>query len=181
LRTLIINGSPRTGGDTAALVCELRRCLIGEIEEISAYRAQIAPCVDCRACRSVRGCVINDDMSIIYEDGFDNVVIASPVYYSNLTGPLISLMSRFQPVHNARYYLGDPIQIRPKKGGLILCAGGKGNESGEVRSARTLFKLLNAAGFEERTVISKNTDNIPAAEDKDALAAVRRMAASLLQ
>ncbi len=32
-------------------------------------------------------------------------------------------------------------------------------------SARVLFRLMNATGFEEHTVMSTNTDERPAAED----------------
>ncbi|MDR3278313.1 MAG: NAD(P)H-dependent oxidoreductase, partial [Oscillospiraceae bacterium] len=87
--TLIINGSPRVNGDTAALICELRRHLNGEVAELSAYRAKLAPCVDCRSCWVQKGCVVEDDMRVIYGDAFDNVVLASPVYYSTLPGPVL--------------------------------------------------------------------------------------------
>ena len=49
-KTLIINGSPRPKGDTAALIAELKRNLKGEVVELSAFRSKIAPCVDCRSC-----------------------------------------------------------------------------------------------------------------------------------
>jgi multimeric flavodoxin WrbA len=176
MKTLIINGSPRESGDTAALLEQLRRRLNGDIAELSAYRADITPCLDCRACRTAKGCVIDDDMRALYADDFDNVVVASPVYYSLLPGPMLSLASRFQPMHNAMYFLGDPIKPRPKRGGLILTAGGKGNESGALRIARVLFKMMNATGFEEHTVISKNTDTLPASEDTDALEGVGELA-----
>jgi len=96
-KTLIINGSPRPHGDTATLIAELKKHLIGEVVEISAYRSNIAPCVDCRGCWKTAKCVVKDDMSLIYNDDFDNVVLASPVYYMTLPGPVLSLMSRFQP------------------------------------------------------------------------------------
>jgi len=176
LKTLIINGSPRLNGDTAALIRQLKRHLHGEIIEISAYRDKIAPCVDCRACRSVRGCVVDDDMRVIYADDYDNVVAAFPVYYSNLPGPLISLLSRFQPQHNALHYLGDPIEMRLKKGAILAVAGGKGNVDGSMRLARILMKCLNAADFEEHTVVSQNTDTIPAADDAAAMKGVRDIA-----
>jgi multimeric flavodoxin WrbA len=178
-KTLIINGSPRTHGDTAALIGELCRHLHGEFTELSAFRAELAPCIDCRACRNVRGCVFDDDMRAVYADDFDALVIASPVYFSNLPGPLLSLASRLQPLHNAEYYLGNPITPRPKLGGLIFTGGGKGNEAGAIRAVRPVFRLLNAFGFEEHTVLSMHTDTLPAAEDHAALDGVRKLAAWL--
>lgn len=80
-KTLIINGSPRPNGNTVTLINELKKHLEGEIMELSAFRSKIAPCVDCRGCWETAKCVVKDEMQVIYEDDFDNIVIASPVYY----------------------------------------------------------------------------------------------------
>jgi multimeric flavodoxin WrbA len=176
LKTLIINGSPRVNGDTAALVRELRAHLSGEVAELSAYRAKLSPCVDCRACARVKGCAIDDDMRAIYGDDFDNAVIASPVYYSTLPGQMMNIASRFQVQRNAKYELNDPFVLRPKRAGLILVGGGKGNENGAVRMSAVLFRMMNASGFGAHTVLSMNTDTVPAAEDETALEGVRSLA-----
>lgn len=174
--TLIINGSPRPDGNTAALVKEMKGCLTGEVIEISAYRSRIAPCVDCRGCWTTARCVVRDDMDILYGDAFDNVVLATPVYFMALPGQVMNLMSRFQPWHAAMFFLNRPWEQRPKKAGLILTAGGKGNEAGAEHHIRVLFKLLNAKGFEEHTVQSLQTDTIPAGQDQKALSDARLLA-----
>lgn len=175
-KTLIINGSPRSDGDTAALIKELKKHLRGEIIELSAFRSNIAPCVDCRGCWETAKCVVKDDMSIIYNDDFDNVVLASPVYFMSLPGPVLSLLSRFQPQHAAEYFLNMPLKLRPKKSGLILTAGGKGNEAGAHHHIRVLFKMLNAAGYEEHSVKSLKTDTLPASQDTAALESTKALA-----
>ena len=81
-RTIIINGSPRPNGNTAYLIDVLRGHLEGEIIEISAFRSGIAPCVDCRGCWETAKCVVQDGMQVIYDDDFDNIVIASPLRHS---------------------------------------------------------------------------------------------------
>lgn len=174
-KTLIINGSPRIDGDTATLINELKSQLDGEILEISAYRSNIAPCVDCRKCWDTSKCAVRDDMDLIYADDFDQVVLASPVYYADLPGPVLSLMSRFQNLHSA-IVEGKPLGIRPKKAGLILTAGGNGNEAYAQPHIFILFRMLNAKGFEDHTVKSVKTDTIPAAEDAKALADVEKLA-----
>lgn len=50
-------------------------------------------------------CVVKDRMQIIYDDDFDNIVIASPVYYGTLPGAVLSVMSRLQPWHVAKIFL----------------------------------------------------------------------------
>ena len=175
-KTLIVNGSPRVNGDTAALISELRRNLHGEVVELSAFRSKIAPCVDCRSCWETAKCAVHDEMQVIYNDDFDNVVLATPVYYMTLPGQVLSLMSRFQPQHAARFFLNKPIELRPKRAGLILTAGGKGNDAGAEHHVRVFFHMLNAKGFEEHTVKSVQTDTVPASRDEAALAGVRELA-----
>ena len=175
-KTLIINGSPRVKGNTAALIAQLRRHLEGEVIELSAFRSGIAPCVDCRGCWKTAKCVVKDGMQVIYDDDFDNVVIASPVYYSTLPGAVLSLMSRLQPWHAATFFLKQPLVQRPKKAAAILTAGGKGNQDGTHHHLRAFFRMLNAEGFREHTVCSPNTDTIPAWEDEEAMQAVAELA-----
>lgn len=178
-KTLIVNGSPRVHGNTAALIDELKKHLEGEIIEISAFRSNIAPCVDCRGCWTTARCVVRDDMEVFYSDDFDNVVIASPVYFADLPGQMMNLISRMQPWHAAMFFLNNPLKQREKKAGLILTAGSKGNAMSATRHAGTLFKLLNAKGFDGHIVVSGNTDTIPADQDEKALADTRALAAWL--
>lgn len=178
-KTLILNGSPRPAGNTAYLIRALREELDGEVVELSAFRADIAPCVDCRGCWETAQCVVRDDMDLLYADGFDSVVLATPVYFRTLPAPLLGLMSRFQPQHAAQFFLHKPIQLRPKKAGLILTAGGKGNEAGAEHHIRVLFMMLNAGGYEDYSVRSLQTDTIPAAEDAQALQDIHRLASWL--
>lgn len=175
-KTLIINGSPRINGDTAALIKELRSNLDGEVVELSAYHSNINPCVDCRSCWKTVRCAVRDDMDIIYADDFDNVVLATPVYFMTLPGQVLNIMSRFQPQHVATFFRGDPIILKQKKAGLILTAGGKGNEAGAEHHIRVLFRQLGGKGYEEHTVKSLKTDTLPAKDDKNALAGARGLA-----
>ena len=179
MKTLIINASPRAHGNTAALIAEMKKTLQGEVVEVSAFRSRISPCVDCRSCKETAKCVVRDDMDLIYADDFDNLVLATPVYFGTLPGPVLSLISRFQPVHAAWFFLNIPTGIRPKKAGLILTAGSKHNEKGAFKHARCLFSLANARSFEDHVVISANTDTVPAAEDEQALADARALGAWL--
>ena len=176
MKTLIINGSPRPDGNTVALLRELKKHLPGEVVEVSAFYSNIAPCVDCRGCWKTAKCVVDDGMQVIYEDDFDNVLVASPVYYGTLPGSVLSLMSRLQPWHAATYFIQEPLVQRPKKAAAILTAGGKGNQERAFHHLRALFRMLNAGGFEEHLVCSPNTDTIPASDDAAAMEQVRSLA-----
>ena len=176
MKTLLINGSPRPDGNTVALIRELKAHLEGEIIEVSAFYSHIAPCVDCRGCWETARCVVHDGMDVIYEDDFDNVVIASPVYYGTLPGAVLSLMSRMQPWHVATHFLKDPLPQRPKKSAAILTAGGKGNAEKAKIHLNCFFRMLNARGYESHLACSGDTDTLPADQDETAKMQVRALA-----
>ena len=176
MKTLIINGSPRKTGDTAFLLSELKKHINHEIIEVSAYYDNISPCIDCRACAKEKGCKIDDKMWLIYADNFDNVVIASPLYMSNLTPPLIGLASRFQAYYCAKWFLKDEFHLKRKKAALIIVGGGDGGPSEAIRLSQWIFKKLNADGFEKNMAFSLKTDDIPSKDDKEAIIKVKEIA-----
>ena len=176
MKTLLINGSPRPNGNTVALIRELKDRLEGEVIEISAFYDHIAPCIDCRGCWETAECVVHDGMDVIYEDDFDNVVIASPVYYGTLPGSVLSLMSRLQPWHVATHFLKEPLVQKPKKAAAILTAGGKGNAEKANMHLNAFFRMLNARGFRDHTACSPDTDTRPAFRDENAKKQVAEIA-----
>lgn len=173
MKTLIINGSPRKKGDTASLLTEMKKYLSGEITELSAYYDDIKPCIDCRYCSKKAKCVIQDKMNIIYEDDFDNVVIASPIYMSNLTPPLMAIASRLQVYYAAKRFLNKKIELRSKEGALILVGGGDGSPDPAIKLASWMFKKMNASFNPENMVCSLKTDDVPASQDIEALESVK--------
>lgn len=179
MKTLIINGSPRKNGDTVALLTELRKYLQGEITEISAYRNNINPCVDCRYCWTEGKCVIKDDMEVIYAGDYDNVVIASPIYFSGLPGPLVSLASRLQVYYAAKRFANKKIEVSPKKGAIILVGGGNGGPDHAIEIAKWMLKKLGAAYDEDLVVSSLNTDQVLASQDPKALEMVIKVSNNL--
>ena len=181
-KTLIFNGSPRKRGDTAALLEVLTDGLRGEVRVVDCYRADISPCIDCRSCRKEKRCVLSDGMQEIYRHiaDCDGLVIASPIYYAELTGKLLDVASRFQIYYSARFFRGEGPGIRPKRGGVILAGGGDGDPKRPYATAKILLRQLNAREIFP-LVCSHGTNTLPAAEDGEAIAAVRRLAAFLMR
>ena len=169
MKTLIFNGSPRKSGDTVCLISEMQKYLAGEIEIISSYYDNISPCFDCRYCWKNAGCCLDDDMQAVYAyiKECDNIIIASPVYFSELTGSLLNIFSRLQCFYTARYFINKPVEQKSKNGVLILAAGGDGIHTKAESTANTLFKFMNTKRV--ANVFSLNTNNIPASEDKQAV------------
>ncbi len=175
-KTLILNASPRPDGDVAALLSAVKAGLRGPVEELRLFHARLSPCVDCRRCAETPGCAIRDEMDAVYADDYDAVLVAAPVYFGDLPGPLLNVLSRLQAYYMARLALKSPIPLRPKRGALILTGGGHGRPEGALKHASQLLRALNAADFETHTVLSLRTDELPAAEDEAALAAARTLA-----
>lgn len=177
LKTLIFNGSPRVAGDTASLIKRLTESLEGEYRIVAAYRSEISPCVDCRYCWKKPGCAIQDEMQDIYSyiQDCNNIVIASPIYFSELTGRLLDLGSRLQTYYCGKRYRKEEINISPKKGAVILVGGGSGSIDKPYETARTLMHHMNCYNIHE-VVCSHNTDVVPAAQDQQALEGIQRIA-----
>lgn len=167
MKTLILNGSPRKKGDTATLIAALQ--LPGEVTELSAFEAKVSPCLDCRYCRTHEGCSIRDGMQDYYRmiEESDCVILAAPIWFGTLPGPLLTLMSRAQTYFSSRFFRKESI-LKEKKGAVILTGGGTGGAESAYRTACIILRELGVEG-EIPLVTSLQTDRIPAAEDADAL------------
>ena len=173
MKTLIFNGSPRKNGNTSDLVKKVAEKLHGEYRIVSAYDCGIRPCVDCRYCRENSGCSINDEMQEIYAyiQECDNILIASPIYFSELTGPLLSVGSRLQTYFCARFFRKENPIEKTKKGAVIVVGGGDGSVEKPYATARGLLHHMNAYDILP-VVYSHDTNSIPALRDAEALKGV---------
>lgn len=180
MKTLIINGSPRKNGDSMTLVNEMIKNLDGDIEVINAYYDDISPCTDCRYCWTNNGCIIKDKMQEVYKllDEVDNVILASPLYFSELTGKLLSFASRLQLFYAAKYIRKEKdFELKKKNGVLIITGGGNGSPKCAINSANIILKEINTELI--GTILSLHTDEIPASKDFDSLSKVKGLALQL--
>lgn len=179
MKTLILNGSPRKSGDTAAILNELKANLKGEVIEYSSYYDEISPCTDCRYCWANSGCSINDDMQDIYSitDDADNIVLASPLYFAELTGSLLGLVSRYQTYYARDFIRREQVMQKKKNGILILTGGGSGGENHAEKTAMMIFKTINAEFVGK--IHSLNTDILPSAKDENAMEEALKIARML--
>ena len=170
MKTLVITGAARQKGHTNQMVKLFLDTLGGDYDIIDAYRVEnVAPCKDCRYCWHKKGCSIKDGMQEIYEkvEKAQVLVLASPLYFSTLTGPLLALCSRFQALYMARRNRGSGWE--QTKGGLVLLTGGGSTKdpSCAFRTSRIILREMGAG--EIRQVASIGTDHLPAGEDEEAL------------
>ena len=182
MKTLILNGSPRKNGDTAFLIETLCSQLTGEVRVIDCYSANISPCTDCRSCRGQLACCIDDDMQKVYSylAECDNVVLASPVHYGEMSAMLLKAASRFQLYSSALIFRHEKLPISAKRGAVILSQGGSGGAARAYDTARLVFQSLGIKDIFP-AVCSKATDTIPADRDEKAQADIISLANRLSQ
>ena len=177
MKTLIFNGSPRKNGNTVAMIQQLCSRLQGEYKIVDAYSCNVSPCVDCRYCWKHPACCIHDEWDEIdrYIRECDNVVLASPIYFSSLTGPLLAVLSRVQLYFSSRIFRKESLLAEPKRGGVILTGGGKKTSSFPMGPANIILREMNVMEISE-PVMSLSTDSCPAAQDAEALEKIAALA-----
>ncbi len=102
MKVLMVNGSPKAKGNTAAALAEVGAALQGhgiEWEMFQLGGKPVRDCIGCGKCRETEGlsCIFDDDVvnSLIEAaktaDGF---VFGTPVYYAHPTGRILSVLDR---------------------------------------------------------------------------------------
>ena len=105
MKIVVLNGSPRPKGNTAALVAAFQAGAESRGHQVTVLPVgtmKIAGCKGCEYCHTKGGgaCIQKDDMAEVYPAlaEAELLVLASPVYYFGLTGQLQSVISRFYAV-----------------------------------------------------------------------------------
>lgn len=113
MNVLILMGSPRKAGNTAALLkpfCEELALGGAEAETVWLYDRDIRPCLACRGCQKnwqQFACIQQDDMAGLAERilSCDLLVLATPIYSWYCTAPLKAALDRL--VYGLNKYYGD--------------------------------------------------------------------------
>ena len=179
MKTLIFNGSPRKKGNTSALIDELVRQLDGEVKIVRAYDCGVKPCIDCRYCWKNNGCAIKDNMQEIYNDiqDSDNIVVASPTHFSELSGQLLAVLSRLQTYWCAKYLRHEQPVPKRKRGGIIVVRGGQGQLNRGIETGKVLLSDMNAKPV--GTIFADDSDNVPSVDRPEVKDGIRALAIAL--
>lgn len=118
-KVLIINGSPRAGGNTAIAVREMETVFHENGVEVTTVQIggkAIRGCIACGKCAETGRCVFDDavnELAPLFEQA-DGLVVASPVYYASANATLIACLDRL--FHSTRF------EKRMKVGASVVCA-----------------------------------------------------------
>ena len=140
MNILVLNGSPRPQGNTAAMVeafAEGAREKGHTVHIVPVCQKKIAGCLACEYCHQKesgheRQCVQKDDMQAISPllDEAEMIVLASPIYYHGFTGQLQCAINRI-------YALDKPRNL--KKAALIMSSGSDHVYSGAIFEYQNSF------------------------------------------
>ena len=124
MKVLLINGSPRTNGNTAMALREMAEIFAQngiETELIQVGNQAIRGCVACKSCYKTGKCAFSDLVNECAPkfEACDGLVIGSPVYYAAANGTLVSFLDRlFYSTHfDKTMKVGAAIAVA-RRGGL---------------------------------------------------------------
>lgn len=99
MKVLIINGSPRQGGNTTVALREMENVFEAsgvDVETVQIGSKNIRGCIACNRCATTGKCAVDDVVNELAEkfERADGLVVASPVYYASANATLIACLDR---------------------------------------------------------------------------------------
>jgi multimeric flavodoxin WrbA len=181
IEVLAFNGSPRKKGNTEVLLNAVTRGVEkagGRIDIIRLCDLSISPCIGCGGCSKKGKCVIDDDMTKLYDQigSAKRIILASPIYFYGITSQAKAFVDRIQALWSRKYLLGKGVgRDQPdRKGYLVSVAATEGERvfEGAELTASYFFDAVDAEysgallvrGMDKRGEVSKVAKELERAE-----------------
>lgn len=159
---LVINGSPRTLGNTAKLTNAFLSVVPKEskVKTFNAFELMPTPCNACGYCKASDGCSKKDLEEFLgYYNESDIIVIATPIYNYTLPAPMKALFDRFQRYYEAKHRRNvEKVFSKPKEAVMIVTAGGDGRIGYEIIKKQMESTLPNMDTKLVASVLVNETD-----------------------
>lgn len=177
MKVLLINGSPRVGGNTSIALGEMEKIFQQEgiqVETVQVGSKAIRGCVACLSCMEKGKCVfddlVNETASKFAEA--DGLVIASPVYYASANGTLISFIDRL--------FYSTPFDKTMKVGAAVAVArrGGVSATYDELNKYFAISGMPIATGQYWNAVYGREKGE--AAQDEEGMQTMRTLARNMV-
>lgn len=119
MKVLILNGSPRVGGNTTVAVEELEKVFRAEgveVETVQVGTCEIRGCIACGKCAETGKCVFDDIVNELAPkfEAADGLIAASPVYYASANATLVACLTRL--------FYSTRFNKAMKVGASVVCA-----------------------------------------------------------
>lgn len=152
MHNLFILGSPRKGGNSEtmarAVASGLQTIPGNSVEFIHLNSLSIKACQACDGCSKTGKCVIEDDMTALYQsnDTADRIFFVSPIYFYAMTAQIKAYIDRCQASWARKYLLGQTHRPEDQRSGhLISCAATSGAKlfDGAILTVKNLCDTLD--------------------------------------
>ena len=124
MNVLMLNGSPRAGGNTSIALREMEQVFQAEgidVETVQVGGQDIRGCVACGGCAKQGKCVFDDLVNQLAPkfEACDGLVVGSPVYYASANATLVALLTRlFYSTHFDKTMKVGASVVAARRGGL---------------------------------------------------------------
>lgn len=137
---LLLNGSPRPNGCTAAALAEMIRTFEGEgveTELIHVGGKSVRGCIACNRCGELGRCVFDDLVNEVAPklEAADGLVVGSPVYFGSPNGTILSFLDRL--------FYSTPFSKHMKVGAAVVSC----RRGGNTASFDVLNKYFTISGM----------------------------------
>lgn len=139
MNVLLINGSPNREGCTYTALTEVADTLHREGVETELLwlgTKPMAGCIACGKCEGTGRCVFPDHVNEVLEklDGYDGIVVGSPVYYAGPAGQLCAFLDRL-------FYAGSDRMAGKFGAAVVSCR--RGGASAAFDRLNKYFTICN--------------------------------------
>ncbi len=152
MKVIAFLGSPRENGNTELLLKETIRGIETfrlKVKTFNLNNMDITPCQNCGGCDESGECIIDDEMSEIYQNirTADRIILASPIFFFSLSAQVKIIIDRCQCFWCEKYLLKRPIpESKYSRKGLLLLVGGMKKEIGVQcadSTAKAFFRTVS--------------------------------------
>jgi NAD(P)H-dependent FMN reductase len=159
MKVIAFLGSPRKDGNTELLLKEAVRGIESAGLSIKTFRLNlmnIKPCQNCGGCDETGECIIDDDMTGLYQEirTADRIILASPIFFFSVSAQTKILIDRCQSFWCEKYLLKKPISGGEHgRKGLFLMAGGMKKDIGIRCSEATVTAFFRTISVPEHSTL----------------------------
>lgn len=176
MKVLMLNGSPRAGGNTATALREMEQVFQAEgveTEIVQVGGQQVRGCVACGGCAKLGRCVYDDAVNQLAPkfEACDGLVVGSPVYYASANATLVALLTRL--------FYSTPFDKSMKVGASVVAArrGGLSATFDELNKFFTISGMPVASSQYWNSVHGRLLGE--AAQDAEGLQTMRTLARNM--
>ena len=176
MKVLMINGSPRSNGNTSLALREMEGIFKAEgieTEIVQVGNKAIRGCIACGKCAEKGRCVFNDAVNEVAPkfEACDGLVVGSPVYYASANATLVAFLTRL--------FFSTPFDKTMKVGAAVAVArrGGLSATFDELNKFFTISGMPVASSQYWNSVHGREPGQ--AAQDAEGLQTMRTLARNM--